>query len=209
VPFTLLLQLPRERHVVRDVEPLEPGALLDLGELASAPARGVRGRVVGADGAPVPLARVTVAETWSSLVTAGHALWPLEVAARTDAKGWFRLSKVPSMPLRLRIDAEGHPFHLLVLGQDGDTLTLGRGGTLRGVVHGEGAVRLRVQLLAPHFHRDSAYEVYGAKAGAPFEIRLQPGTYAVSAYLDEGRRVAETEMTITEGDTAETVLRPR
>jgi hypothetical protein len=69
----------------------------DLGPLAFEQTNPRRGRVVGDGGLPIWSAKVTVLDPWA------------RTTVRTDRQGDFVLPRMPRVPLRIRVEAEGYP----------------------------------------------------------------------------------------------------
>jgi len=195
-PFALHVEIAGFAPVVREGPGLDAGETRDLGDLQPDAGRTAQARVVDDAGRPVAGARVQVAELWAS-----------ELVTRTDGEGWFRFGKMPPKTLRLRIDAEGFPPHLLELADGEATLALGRGGVVAGRADLGGAYVSLRPTDRPGFDPDRAAQDVQCAADGTFRCALQPGAYVAQLWDQATNEVYKTAFTVRAGETTAIELR--
>ncbi len=189
-------------HIVETVVPVDTTVTMD-GTLVS-------GRVIGADGQPVPFARVELVETDQCPVCATQCRPHVTAAVRTDAAGEFLFDYVRQTPcgdlfvLRAQDPTTGQKgeargrVRFVAQTVSLDIVLLGRGALSGRVLYDDGSVpaKLRVQALNPAFQETRLAVV---DAQGHYEIQDMPvGTVTLSA-TDEAGAFAVTTVEIPAG----------
>jgi hypothetical protein len=204
-PFTFQVEAESFAPIVVDGPGLHSGQILDLGDLRFDQGRTVQARIVDGGGQPVVGARVEVMELWS-----------LDVGARTDHKGVFRIARMPRRKLRLKITAMGSPPHLLELVDPETatqpTLTIGRGGLVvgRAFLGGEPAGGVDVWFYPtdkPGFDPDRAAAGVQCRPDATFAFALQPGEYRAQLWDPKAKERRQVTFEVRKGETTEIEVR--
>ncbi|MBK7875654.1 MAG: carboxypeptidase regulatory-like domain-containing protein [Planctomycetes bacterium] len=184
------------------------------------------GRVVDADGKPIPHALVATHDNeWTlDAFTIGlgndYPTQATSASARTDAQGRFTLKNLTPEVYQITIEAAGHSAFekkdlQVVFGQANDIgdVRLSSGGTVQGKLldpSGKGYANGLVQLEALEGDRPRNYRTRTASDGAFTLSNVVPGTYRLTASSAtqgvnpfeelQGKRSNERQITVSDGE---------
>jgi hypothetical protein len=187
--------------VERKIDPAA-GPLHDLGDVQLVAAPPLTGRLVDADGRPVH---------GFIYPKVGDVTVPL---SSTGDDGGFSIDGLPAGDAEVRVEADGFVnrtvHHQLAAGGPPLTITLARGGGVRGLVLGAdgkpapGAVYVSfVDVKDPQNRERMATP--SIEDDGRFEVHLAPGRYRAQTTLDDAEATAEVE--VADGKTIEITLK--
>ncbi len=183
----LVVVAPGNARLRRSVPPAPEGADLDLGEIRLARPLRLEGRVLDADGSPLPRVAVTVVGPQLEEKQPGEVRYGDEVSGFTDDLGRFRFTDLAAGPYSVTVrcpGGAGAAADVTLSGRDVTDLVIRRGATREvtvRVVDDEGAAVAGVDVY-----------VYGEDDEPPFgrtdargEVRLQvpPTNREVAVFL--------------------------
>jgi Carboxypeptidase regulatory-like domain len=180
--------------VVLALPPLAAGEVRDVGDVPLDAGRDLKGRILGAGDKPLVGALVQPAEPWAWETNPMHC--------RSDEAGRFCLFRMPKIPFRVRVDAEGYPPHFfLVDGAAELRLTAG------GAAEGPGSARLHPASVSDW--ADNACVHAEPDELGFFRVRLQPGEYEGWVEDKAGASHIVAPFVVQEGKTTRVELTPR
>jgi len=191
---------------VREVEALGVGEDRDLGDIEFAPGLDLDGVVLDDQGRPVEGARVRLTQEWAAR------------DVRTDGRGAFHLAGLLPLPLWARIDAPGLPpaFRVLDARSDGKLeIRLAKGGVLELHVVDDVGDAIKVGSFWIDWDLEMRYvsdrgclsEGYELDPGGTTRLRREAARYRVRVDDETGKRHAEAEVEIREGETTAVEVR--